>query len=340
MSLSNAGVITLNDVRYTTCPEGKADWEIRADSVSINTAKGVGKARDARVEFFGIPLLRLPAISFPVGNARKTGLLFPSIGSSSRGGVQVSVPYYLNIAPQQDFTFTPTWYTSRGIDLEGDYRYLTRRGRHELLANFLPGDDKTGETRSRWRLTSATDLPTSWRLSFNGENVSDARYFEDFAQGADGASIAFLPRTAQLAYRDDHRSMPAYWCAISRRWTRTCRRPTARTPRHRVSTPERRLAAGRQAAAGLWRRPGSRAFPACRRGAGLAPRCLAARRPRLQRRGLLLPPHRRCSKPPPIACATPPPAPTSHAQPHIAAVERGHRPACSNATAAAAASGA
>ncbi len=202
MSLSNAGVITLNDVRYTTCPEGKADWQIRADSVSINTAKGVGTARDARVEFFGVPLLRLPAISFPVGSARKSGLLFPSIGSSSRGGVQVSVPYYLNIAPQQDFTFTPTWYTSRGIDLEGDYRYLTRRGRHELLANFLPGDDKTGENRSRWRLNSATDLSDSWRLSFNGENVSDARYFEDFAQGADGASIAFLPRAARLAYRD------------------------------------------------------------------------------------------------------------------------------------------
>ena len=52
------------------------------------------------MEFFGVPLLRLPVISFPVGNARKSGVLFPSLGSTSSSGVQLSVPYYFNIAPQ------------------------------------------------------------------------------------------------------------------------------------------------------------------------------------------------------------------------------------------------
>ncbi len=203
LSVDQEGVVRLKDVQYTTCPVGKSDWMIKADSVAINTATSTGTARDARVEFFGVPLVRLPLITFPVGNARKTGLLFPSFGTSTRGGLQMSVPWYWNIAPQQDLTVTPTWYTSRGIDLEGDYRYLTHIGKGELAGNFLPDDRKANQTRSRWRLNTVTSLPGEWRLTIAGENVSDAQYFEDFSHGAsDGSSTAFLPRYTDLAWRD------------------------------------------------------------------------------------------------------------------------------------------
>jgi LPS-assembly protein len=203
LSVNDTGVLQLKNVQYTTCPEGSKDWLIRADLISIDTRKSVGSARDARVEFFGVPILRLPYISFPVGSARKSGLLFPSLGSSSNSGVQLSVPYYFNLAPNQDLTLTPTYYTSRGLDVEGEYRFLTRSTRGALRGNFLPNDRKTDRARSRLKLASTTRLPRGWRLNLDAENVSDARYFEDFAQGADGASIAFLPRRLQLSYRDD-----------------------------------------------------------------------------------------------------------------------------------------
>ncbi len=204
LTLSNTGVLQLKDVHYTTCPEGSTDWQLSADSISIDTNRSVGTARDARVEFFGVPILRLPYISFPVGSARKSGLLFPSLGSSSTSGVQLAVPYYFNIAPAQDLTLTPTYYTSRGLDVGGEYRFLTRSSRGEISGNLLPDDRKTGHTRSRLKVGDTTMLPRGWRLTLDAENVSDARYFEDFAQGADGASIAFLPRRLQLSYRDDN----------------------------------------------------------------------------------------------------------------------------------------
>lgn len=205
ITVDESGIVKLAGVQYTTCPEDQPDWQIRADSVSIDTERSIGTARDARVEFFGVPLLRLPVISFPVGNVRKSGFLFPSLGSSTNSGVQVSVPYYLNIAPQQDLLITPTWYTSRGVDFQGDYRYLTRASRGEVLGNLLPGDSKTNDARSRLRLRHLTDLPAGWQLAIDAENVSDAQYYEDFAQGsADGASIAFLPRRLQLSYRGAH----------------------------------------------------------------------------------------------------------------------------------------
>lgn len=204
LTLDQSGILKLQDVRYTTCPEGEPAWQIKASSVSLDTSRGMATARDPRVEFFGVPLLRLPLITFPVGNARKSGVLFPSIGSSTNSGVQLSVPYYFNLAPEQDFTFTPTWYTSRGVDLQGEYRYLARWGHAELFGNLLPADRKADQTRSRLRVTGTADLPRDWRLSIDAENVSDTRYFEDFAQGSDGASIAFLPRSLHLSYRGEH----------------------------------------------------------------------------------------------------------------------------------------
>ncbi|MEO6185285.1 MAG: LPS assembly protein LptD [Steroidobacteraceae bacterium] len=204
LSLSKDGVLKLSDVHYTTCPEGQVDWQISARSVSINTTKSVGTARDARVEFFGVPIIRLPVISFPVGSARKSGLLFPSLGSSSNSGVQLAVPYYFNLTPQQDLTLTPTYYTSRGLDLNAEYRYLLRNGHGQLDGNFLPDDRKSDQTRSRLKLNAVNELWHDWRLSIDAENVSDARYFEDFSQGADGDSIAFLPRRLQLSFRGEH----------------------------------------------------------------------------------------------------------------------------------------
>jgi LPS-assembly protein len=203
VSVNSDGIVKLEDVEYTTCPVGRSDWLIRADSVSINTATSTATARDPRVEFFGVPVLRLPVMTFPVGNARKTGLLFPSFGTSTRGGVQLAVPWYWNIAPARDLTLTPTWYTARGVDLEADFRYLTRHSRGGLLGNLMPHDSKTGAARSRWRLYNVTSLPGDWRLTLGGENVSDTRYFEDFAQGAtDGASTVFLARAAELSWRN------------------------------------------------------------------------------------------------------------------------------------------
>jgi LPS-assembly protein len=204
MTLDRAGNLRMEGVRYTTCPTGQQDWQIRARSVALDTNRSIGTARDARIEFFGVPIMRLPVISFPVGSARKSGLLFPGIGQSTSNGVQLGIPYYFNIAPNQDLTLTPTYYSRRGFDLESQYRLLTRSSRLELLANVLPNDRRANDTRTRLRLHDVTALAGDWRLSLDAETVSDPRYFEDFAQGADGASIAFLPRRLQLGYRSDH----------------------------------------------------------------------------------------------------------------------------------------
>jgi LPS-assembly protein len=263
MSVSREGVLTLSGVEYTTCPPEHDDWLIRADSVSIDTERSVGTARDARVEFFGVPLLRLPVITFPVGNARKSGVLFPNIGSSTSGGLELAVPYYFNLAPQQDLTLTPTWYSNRGIDLGGEYRYLTSFGNGGISGNVLPGDSRSGGTRSRLRVTSLNELSERLRLTVDAENVSDTRYLEDFARGTSDASTTFLPRSALLAYRDDRIDIGLLW--------RNFQTLDAALPCLHQATGAS-MAPCRWPTVPRWKRPTSVIPTMCRDGASMPPR--------------------------------------------------------------------
>jgi LPS-assembly protein len=204
MQLTPEGVIRLERVTFTTCPVNDQSWILRAARITLDTRERVGTGRNARIDFKGVPILYLPWVSFPLGNQRKSGFLFPTLGNTSRGGAVLSVPWYWNIAPNLDFTFQPTEYSRRGPDIGGDFRYLTRRQRGELDWDYLPNDIAYHASRSRVRLMNVTELPANFRLTLEGENVSDTQYFEDFSTGPEGTSTPFLDRRAILSYRDVH----------------------------------------------------------------------------------------------------------------------------------------
>ena len=193
MQLTPQGVLELKGVTFTTCPANDNSWQMRARDITLDTRTKIGTGRDARIEFMGVPLLYLPWVSFPLSSERKSGFLFPGIGNTSTGGFQLSVPYYWNIAPNVDFTFEPTEYTKRGLDLGGDLRFLTADQRGELDWNYLPYDSNFGAGRNRVRLRDVAELPADLRLTINAENVSDTQYFEDFSQGP-GRREHRLPR--------------------------------------------------------------------------------------------------------------------------------------------------
>jgi LPS-assembly protein len=209
LALTPEGQIRLRGVMFTTCPLHDESWHIRANNIVLDTHDKIGSGRDGRVDFMGVPLMYLPWLSFPLSSERKSGFLFPSIGNTSINGVQLAVPYYWNIAPNADFTFQPILYSKAGIDLGGDLRFLTENQRGELDWNYLPYDKAYGASRSRVQLIELADLPWDWRLNVNAANVSDQQYFEDFSNGPEGASTAFLERRATFSYRSEHWSVDA-----------------------------------------------------------------------------------------------------------------------------------
>lgn len=202
--LTPGGVLDLDRVTFSTCPRDDEAWRIRAREIRLDTGNRVGTARNATVEFKDVPIFYMPWASFPLGTQRKSGFLFPSIGTTSKSGAQVTVPWYWNAAPNADVTFEPVWFSRRGIDFAGDARYLLPSQQGRFQFDWLPDDPIANRTRSRFHVEHLARLPAGWRLTVDAANVSDSRWFEDFAQGPEGTSQAFVRRLAALTYRDDH----------------------------------------------------------------------------------------------------------------------------------------
>jgi LPS-assembly protein len=203
ISMTPDKVIRLQHVTYTSCPKQHNDWLINARDLTLDTNAGRGVGHGATVDFEGVPILYLPWISFPLNSARQSGVLFPNFGSSSLSGAFIGVPWYWNIAPNQDATLTPTIYSTRGIDLDAEYRLLSEATRGTFDANIMPHDRQTGDDRSFLKLIDRYQLGWNTRIDTTIENVSDDAYFEDFTQGTESTSTPFLPRSIGITHRDD-----------------------------------------------------------------------------------------------------------------------------------------
>jgi LPS-assembly protein len=197
------GRVALAQVRYTTCPVGNEDWMLQASSIDLDTAGQVGSAHHVLMRFKSVPIFYTPYISFPLGDERKSGVLFPSFGHSGTNGYQFEVPYYFNLAPNYDLTLTPGILSARGVQLASEFRYLTAGSHGQVEASFLPDDRQRHDDRSYLHVTDTTDLAHGLRFDADVATVSDSNYFSDFAVGSEQTSVTFLERRAEFLYYDD-----------------------------------------------------------------------------------------------------------------------------------------
>lgn len=193
----------LTDSRYTTCAVGQDDWFLRVKDLDLDRTTEVGTARNASVEFMGVPLLYLPWVSFPLSDKRKTGFLPPTIGTTGRSGLEISVPYYWNIAPNMDATFVPRVLSKRGIQLQNEFRYLWPTFVGELHADLLPHDRAFGNNREFLALRHDHNLSRGWTGRLNFQRASDDNYFRDLSTRVADTSTTNLPRDAELRYGNE-----------------------------------------------------------------------------------------------------------------------------------------
>jgi LPS-assembly protein len=200
----------LNRVTYTTCLPTKKDWELQARKVNLDQETDVGTARDAKIEFQGVPIFYTPYITFPLSDKRKSGFLVPSLGNSDNSGTDISVPYYWNIAPNRDATITPRILSKRGLQLIGEYRYLHPTSRGELGIEYLPNDRLFGDSRSLFTYRERGNFGPNWSSDVNLNRVSDRTYFEDLGQTLRVSS------TTNLEQRADARYGSGNWSVLTR----------------------------------------------------------------------------------------------------------------------------
>ncbi|MDP1634271.1 MAG: putative LPS assembly protein LptD, partial [Gallionellaceae bacterium] len=110
-----------DDATYTTCPAGNDDWLLRVSRLDIDRNSQVGVARHARVEFKGVPILYTPWMDFGLNDNRRSGFLGPVFGSTNKGGSEIYLPYYWNIADNYDATIAPRAIAKRGTQLNNEF---------------------------------------------------------------------------------------------------------------------------------------------------------------------------------------------------------------------------
>jgi LPS-assembly protein len=200
----------VRNATYTTCqrkpgPSWMPDWILRASSIAIDEEEQVGLAKGAVLSFKGVPLLPVPALSFPLSDQRKSGLLPPTIGIDSRSGLEVTQPYYWNIAPNRDATIYPTLMSRRGVDLGAEFRYL-EPGYHGLMrGDFLPNDklrdrDRWGFTLQHIQPSMALPVLGTSSLDLNLNRVSDNNYWQDFPRSSSSLTQRLLENNGTLGW--------------------------------------------------------------------------------------------------------------------------------------------
>ena len=188
--------LELEDATYTNCPPQNApDWQLKSEKISLSVEDEWGEAWHSRIEVFEVPVIYLPYLSFPLSDKRKSGWLYPSIGTSSQRGVDLTTPYYWNIAPNMDLTLKPRLMTSRGMQLGSEFRYLQQGYAGELNIEFMSSDKDFGELTEQGDVKQGQDRHAlSWR--------HQAQVFDDWQTDVDLIFLSDDSYVSDLGFED------------------------------------------------------------------------------------------------------------------------------------------
>lgn len=228
-----AGLITIQNGTYSTCPPLNHVWSVKASKITLDRDKGTGTATHARLYYKEMPIFYFPYMTFPIDSRRKSGFLLPNISHSSINGMDVTLPYYFNLAPNYDLTFTPEYMSERGINLNEDFRYLNSNGNGDLHGAFLPDDrafaDFKKDQEQQYDYGLSPDTPPTFNtLTETGDNryfvswsdnrqydahwtsnlylnyAGDDYYFQDFPSDPAQTTENQIHNIGDVAYRSDH----------------------------------------------------------------------------------------------------------------------------------------
>jgi LPS-assembly protein len=185
---------------YTACLPCKDDpkkpplWQVKAARIIHDQGEKMMYFEDARLEFFGQPIAYLPYFSAPDPTVkRKTGVLVPSVTSSSVYGAALDVPYYWALAPDYDATFAPMITTKQGPLLEGEFRQRLINGAYSIRAAGIYQLDKDyflrsdgtytpgfRDFRGSLESTGLFALNNNWVWGWDGTLLSDRTFLQDY----------------------------------------------------------------------------------------------------------------------------------------------------------------
>ena len=193
-------VIVMTDGSYTTCDPGRNTWALHSDDIELDQEKGWGEAKHVVLKVKDVPVFYTPYIYFPLDDRRHTGLLPPSLSNSTDNGTELVTPYYINIAPNYDATLYPRMMSKRGLQMEGEFRYMQPDHEGQLTASFLD-DREFDDNRWLYGWEHLGGLQSRWTTEVEYFDISDPFFFQDLNSSLDARSDTYVNQRGAVTYR-------------------------------------------------------------------------------------------------------------------------------------------
>lgn len=181
---------SVEQVVFTNCPvcEEKGidpTWALRARRATLDQEDQMISYQDAVLELGGVPVLYVPWFAHPDPNSeRRSGLLTPDVGVSSKIGAFYEQPYLWVVSPSEDVTISPMVSTSVNPLMKVDWRrrffsgFISAESSFTYEQDFNSDGDKFDDKEWRGHLYAVGrfDINQDWQWGFGVERQTDDLY--------------------------------------------------------------------------------------------------------------------------------------------------------------------
>ncbi len=218
-------IVLLTDGGITSCEPESNTWFLKASEIELDQEAAQGTAKHVRLKVKDIPVFYFPYMTFPIGDARKSGFLYPALAISDKNGFEVAAPYYFNLAPNYDATLTPRYLSERGLVTELETRHLSKHFTTTVSGSYLSNDNGGAvndgdqqlideglitetqatpyEDQDRWLIDvdQRGGIGERWRTDIDYTEVSDKDFFRDLdTQSIEVNSQTYLLQRGMAGY--------------------------------------------------------------------------------------------------------------------------------------------
>ena len=144
-------ISTLENAEYTPCAKENylikncPGWKLKSEKIYHDSENKTIHYDHAQIQLFNIPVFYLPYFSHPDPSVKKrSGFLMPTIQTDNQRGETFSIPIFLNLSSNRDFTFTPNIQTTSNNFYNLDYRHLNSLFDLKINSSIDDNDDNTG----------------------------------------------------------------------------------------------------------------------------------------------------------------------------------------------------
>ncbi|MEW7312270.1 LPS assembly protein LptD [Buttiauxella gaviniae] len=204
----------LENGTFTSCLPGSNTWSVVGSEVIQDREEEVAEIWNARFKLGPVPVFYSPYLQLPIGDKRRSGFLIPNAKYSTNNGLEFTLPYYWNIAPNFDATITPHYMEQRGTQWQNEFRYLTKAGAGIMEFDYMLSDDQYKDDQKalnpqnpdkddrRWLFywNHSGVMDQVWRFNIDYTKVSDPSYFNDFTSQYGSSTDGYATQKFSVGY--------------------------------------------------------------------------------------------------------------------------------------------